>query len=164
MIWDGGGQRHAAGVGYVSWPLPMAAPQVPVTGAESLGVTFLATAATTGLVIGVMRERVITAAVGRPSVSQAQGGPGLTWDDNGMRNAIVIGHISWPINPDGTTILASGMDVLGAAALHGGAGTEVSVGYSRRRTIIVNGDQYIRLDCIQCDLSKAHPISGTSKE
>jgi hypothetical protein len=60
VVWDSNGQRHAIGLGLVSWPLPNPARATIVHGVDVFGAAVLATRDTVGLVLGHERDRAVT--------------------------------------------------------------------------------------------------------
>lgn len=60
IVWDdGAGRRHAVGLGHVSWPVPRTAEGATVAGVDVVGVAVLATTISSGLVLGMARERSV---------------------------------------------------------------------------------------------------------
>ena len=60
IVWDDGdGRRHAIGLGHVSWPVPPPARAATVSGVDVVGVAVLATTISSGLIVGMARERSI---------------------------------------------------------------------------------------------------------
>ncbi|MBR0680154.1 hypothetical protein GXW74_06625 [Roseomonas eburnea] len=60
IVWDDGtGRRHALGIGHVSWPVPPADRPATVSGVDVAGVAVLATTISSGIVVGMARERSV---------------------------------------------------------------------------------------------------------
>jgi hypothetical protein len=59
MVWDDGGQRHAFGFGYISWPLPGAGQKTAVQGIDVVGAAMVLTPNQLGLTLGYSRERSV---------------------------------------------------------------------------------------------------------
>lgn len=60
VVWDdGAGRRHAIGLGYISWPVQSASQTATVTGVDAVGVAVLATTMSSGVVVGMVRERSV---------------------------------------------------------------------------------------------------------
>lgn len=59
IIWDSGGNRHALGIGYITWPLPPPDTSAYVSGVDIVGSAVLATSMATGITVGYARERTV---------------------------------------------------------------------------------------------------------
>lgn len=88
-------------------------------------------------------------------------GCGVVWDSGGQRHALGVGLVSWPLPDDTRKTAVHGVDVLGAAALATRDTAGIVIGYERDRAVTLDGDRIVTLDCLDCDLARAHPAGGT---
>lgn len=88
-------------------------------------------------------------------------GCGVVWDSDGQRRAIGVGYVSWPLPDADQKTVVYGNDVVGAAVLATRNSTGLAIGFSRERTVTMDGDRFVRMNCIECDLIDAHVDGGT---
>ena len=84
-------------------------------------------------------------------------GCGVVWDSGGERHALGIGYIAWPLPATNQATVVQGVDLIGAAVLATQNDIGVVVGYSSERSVKLDKDQVVTLDCLKCDLAGAHP-------
>jgi hypothetical protein len=181
VVWDSGGQRHASGIGYVSWPIAKTERSAAVYGNDLVGVALMATKTSTGLTVGYSSERLIVLNVDNyvpPDCLHcgvANSAPrrgtlddvgdkqccGVVWDSGGQRHALGIGYVSWPVAKEGQSAIVYGNDLVGAALMATKTSTGLMVGYSSERLVVLNGDNYVTLSCLHCDLASSAPRGGT---
>jgi len=80
-------------------------------------------------------------------------GCGVVWDADGSRHALGLGYVSWPLAPAYQTTVVEGVDVAGAALLLTRDEMGVVIGYDRQRSVKLDDNQLVTLDCLQCDLA-----------
>jgi hypothetical protein len=89
---------------------------------------------------------------------------GVVWSADGRGHAIGFGYVSWPIaDPNGSAVVR-GIDVFGAAILATKDTMGVTVGYSRERTVTLDEDRIVSMDCLECDLADARLGGGTVRK
>jgi hypothetical protein len=91
-------------------------------------------------------------------------GCAVVWDSDGRRHAIGLGYISWPVVSSDGGVSVSGVDILGAAALWTSNSVGVVLGYTSERAVKLNGDAFLMLDCLKCDLAHATVSGGSLAE
>lgn len=88
-------------------------------------------------------------------------GCGIVWDADGKRHALGLGYVAWPTAPANQTTVVEGIDVIGASVLATHDAVGLVVGYGRERSVKLDNNQFVTLDCLQCDLANAHPAAGS---
>src|SRR5271165_7103384 len=144
---------------------------------DTSGLVSYATGNGIGIALGRVSQRGVVLPTGRVVVSKllktdrpssppgppnAAEGPflGSTWDKDDQHHAFGVGYLSWPLPETQQTHVALASDVLGVAV--SGLRGEVSVvlGSNRQRLVQLDGDTFVIMDCIQCDLARARPSAG----
>src|SRR5271165_545434 len=88
-------------------------------------------------------------------------GCGVVWDDEkGFRHALGIGYLTWPSIKGSDPPTVTGVDTYGMAILVTRAATGVTIGMTRERYVGLGNNQFIALDCLECDLATSRPRGG----
>jgi hypothetical protein len=96
------------------------------------------------------------------SVLVAPAACAIAWDDgDGRRHALGLGHVSWSLPVAPAVLAVHGLDVIGVGLLATRSATGLVIGFGRERIVQLGDDQFIALDCLDCNLAESRPRGGT---
>ena len=91
-------------------------------------------------------------------------GCGAVWDADGKRHAFGIGYVSWPLAEGGGPMVVSGFDAAGAGIYATRAAAGVFFGYRRERVVTLGPNEFVTLECLDCDLATARARAGRIRQ
>jgi hypothetical protein len=88
---------------------------------------------------------------------------GAVWDSGGERHALGIGYVAWPMPAENNTTVVQGVDVVGAGLLATQSEIGIVVGYNSERSVKLDNNEVVTLDCLKCDLAGARPSAAAGR-